>query len=184
VCFSFPSFCPSPPANQQNVLFRGGFSRGVRFLQLHDLSRGEYLLEVLSTHLAFAPVRLSVEKARDGKPVMKAKYADEFAQLGGNYGARLAHPLKLQPYGVMDYFVQREGFNPMGMLMNPMVLMMVFTLGMSFCLPKMMEGVEDAQNEMAEQGEDGEEGGRVFNEEPTPSWQNFNLIAGGPSTQK
>jgi len=50
----------------------------------------------------------------------------------------MAHPLLLKPKGRFDYFTERKVFNPLNMLKNPTVIMMLVMGGMAFGLPKMV----------------------------------------------
>jgi len=52
----------------------------------------------------------------------------------------LPYPLSLRSLGKEDYFTIPTGLNLLGMLKNPMVLMMMFSGIMMFAMPKVMVG--------------------------------------------
>lgn len=63
----------------------------------------------------------------------------------------LPYPLLLEPAGKANYFEKREGFNVRGLLMNPMVLTMGFSIFSVFLLPQMMKNMDpEALKEMQE----------------------------------
>jgi ER membrane protein complex subunit 7 len=47
-----------------------------------------------------------------------------------------------------EYFEIKRGFNILSMLQNPMILMMIFTLGIMYLLPKMMENMDPEERAM------------------------------------
>ncbi|GFZ42763.1 hypothetical protein JCM24511_00481 [Saitozyma sp. JCM 24511] len=65
----------------------------------------------------------------------------------------LPYPIQLHAIVREDYYHTAVGMNILGMLKNPMVLMMLFSAGMMYFLPKLMASVEmdpDMAREMAE----------------------------------
>ncbi|WVQ79159.1 hypothetical protein IAT38_001255 [Cryptococcus sp. DSM 104549] len=62
----------------------------------------------------------------------------------------LPNPLVVQPLAKEDYFIPKGGMNVMGLLKNPMVLMMVFSGVMLYGLPKIMANM-DVDPEMAKE---------------------------------
>jgi hypothetical protein len=63
----------------------------------------------------------------------------------------MAPHVPIEPLGEVDYFEKREGFNPRSLLMNPMVLMMGFSLFSMVILPQMMKNMDpEALKEMQE----------------------------------
>ena len=64
--------------------------------------------------------------------------------------------LLLKPLGVVDYFEKRQQMSIMSFFMNPMMIMMVFTLGVGMLMPKLMENLDpeelkQMQEQMAQQ---------------------------------
>lgn len=52
--------------------------------------------------------------------------------------ALFPYPIRLKVGYRKDYFIAREGFNAMGMLKSPMMLLMFFTAAMVFAMPKIL----------------------------------------------
>jgi hypothetical protein len=52
------------------------------------------------------------------------------------------YPLVVYARGTYQYFEIKKGFSIFSMLKNPMVLMMLFSVGMMVLMPKMMEGLD------------------------------------------
>eukprot|EP01102_Stenamoeba_stenopodia_P017601 TRINITY_DN6335_c0_g2_i2.p1 TRINITY_DN6335_c0_g2~~TRINITY_DN6335_c0_g2_i2.p1 ORF type:complete len:250 (-),score=65.85 TRINITY_DN6335_c0_g2_i2:254-1003(-) len=114
---------------------------GGKFI-FHEVPVGSYLLEVLSTEYEYPPLRVDVSTKFTGK--LRARHLL-------NPSNHAAVPLVLTPERSVRYFEVREPFNVLGLLKNPMFLMLGFTLVMLVILPKMMsslgnEAVEELQN--------------------------------------
>lgn len=54
----------------------------------------------------------------------------------------LAYPIALESTGKAQYFELREGFNPRALLMNPMAIMMIFSVFSMVILPQMMKNMD------------------------------------------
>jgi hypothetical protein len=54
----------------------------------------------------------------------------------------LSYPLVIYPNGTFQYFEMKSGFSVFSLLKNPMVLMMVVSVGMMVAMPKLMEGMD------------------------------------------
>ena len=52
------------------------------------------------------------------------------------------YPLRIQPNGQRGYFEQRPQVGLGYILRNPMMLMMLFSVGMMYLMPKMMENMD------------------------------------------
>ena len=103
--------------------------------ELYYVPSGVHQLDVLSTTHHFAQVKIQV--LPDGSEPKCLEYAFP----GANKNA-VKHPLELTAYATFDYFEQRRGFSIWFILKNPMVLMMAFSVGIMFFMPKMMEGLD------------------------------------------
>ena len=65
--------------------------------------------------------------------------------------SRAGYPLTVSPIGHNVYFQHREPFSPLGLLKQPMALMMLFMLVMVVAVPRMMGGMSDEEKrEMAQ----------------------------------
>ena len=107
---------------------------------------GIHQLDVLSTTHHFAQVKIQVSEGEAPKCL-------EYGFPGANKQV-VEHPLQLKAYATFEYFEQRRGFSIFMILKNPMVLMMAFSVGLMFLMPKMMEGLEPEERaKMKEQME-------------------------------
>ena len=70
----------------------------------------------------------------------------EYAYPGANKQP-IAHPLVLTAHATYEYFEQRPAFSVFSLLRNPMLLMMLFSVGMMYLMPKMMENLEPEEKE-------------------------------------
>ena len=57
------------------------------------------------------------------------------------------HPIHLKAHAKYEYFQPKQGFSPAALLKNPMMLMMLVSIGMMFLMPKMMENLEPEERE-------------------------------------
>ena len=72
---------------------------------------------------------------------MDAPKCLEYAYPGATKRA-LKYPLVINPKGTYQYFEAKKGFSIFGLLRNPMVMMMLFSVGLMVAMPYMMEGLE------------------------------------------
>ena len=59
----------------------------------------------------------------------------------------IPHPLELTAHASYEYYEPRQGFSILSILKNPMLLMMIVSVGMMVLMPKMMEGLDPEQKE-------------------------------------
>ncbi|RXK41400.1 hypothetical protein M231_01305 [Tremella mesenterica] len=62
----------------------------------------------------------------------------------------LPYPIEIRAMGKENYFIPVGGVNVFGMLKSPMILMMLFSAGMMFVMPKLMSSM-DLDPEMAKE---------------------------------
>lgn len=72
---------------------------------------------------------------------MDAPKCLEYAFPGAQKRA-LKYPLVINPNGTYQYFEAKKGFSIFRLLKNPMVIMMLFSVGLMVAMPYMMEGLE------------------------------------------
>merc|ERR1712000_664767 len=111
---------------KQNVLNNGDF-------HFENIPTGSYLLKILKIDYTFADIRIDVSTKKEG--VIIARFVE-------NPDMRLSLPLKILPKFPNVYFEKPPAFNILSIFAHPMILMMVLMGGMSFCLPKLMENVD------------------------------------------
>ncbi|KAJ1655511.1 hypothetical protein IWQ61_004744 [Dispira simplex] len=111
--------------------------------QIDDVPEGNWLVEVESKDYVFPKIQLQIQSAAASKdqptilamPVMPG-------QEWSSGGKIVKHPLELAAVAKMVFFTPREGFNLMGMLASPYILMMGFTLVMLFVMPKLQANMD------------------------------------------
>ncbi|KAK6523911.1 hypothetical protein TWF281_001876 [Arthrobotrys megalospora] len=105
--------------------------------KFQDVKPGSYLLEVnCRTHL-FPSLRVDVSS--DG---LVEVYGTFRGNEWSNKGERRPHPIDISPVKGSDFFIIREGFNPMKLLSNPMILIAIVAIGGMTLMPKMVENMD------------------------------------------
>ncbi|TPX34649.1 hypothetical protein SmJEL517_g02682 [Synchytrium microbalum] len=94
------------------------------------------MLHVENMYYTFDRVRIDV--ASDATTASHSNVGTNWKTLG----PVMPYPLVLEVKAKTDYFEKREGFNILGLLMNPMILMSVVSLLMIFVLPKVMSSID------------------------------------------
>jgi len=121
------------------VLNRGEYSAIPRqdgSFVFHALPPGGYHLEVYDTQRTWPTVRVDVSAKTQGK--MRA--------LLTHNRLPLPFPIHIEPLvATPTFFEKREGFKISSILMNPMALMMGFTLLIMLVMPKMMANMDPEQ---------------------------------------
>jgi hypothetical protein len=120
---------------------------------------GSHILEFSVGDLFIAPVRVEVSETKhdrfratvndgSGRVIVNAMNDASYEEASASVGADFP-VIVVSPIGEHKYFVPREGFNVMSMVKNPMVLMMLFSLGMVYVMPLIAD-----QDEMKAQMKD------------------------------
>ncbi|KAF3280953.1 hypothetical protein TWF970_002629 [Orbilia oligospora] len=105
--------------------------------KFQDVKPGSYLLEVnCRTHL-FPSFRVDV--STDG---LVEVYGTFRGNEWDNKGERKPHPIDISPVKGSDFYIVREGFNPMKLLSNPMILIAIVAIGGMTLMPKMVENMD------------------------------------------
>lgn len=113
---------------------------------IHDVVPGIYLIDVHSPIHHFSQVKCQYkpEAIQENKPI--------FTCLEYHYPGALKQPvdplLVLTALGTYDYFEVKRGFSILSMAKNPMVIMMIATLGFMYFLPKMLENMDPEERAM------------------------------------
>ena len=95
-----------------------------------NVPTGTYILSVASPDYSFDQVRIDVQE----NEVEVRPYAPG-TPLNPPSTITLSYPISLVPRQKHAYFVPRETFNLLGMLSNPMMLMMIAAGGMMLGMP-------------------------------------------------
>ncbi|KAJ1921593.1 hypothetical protein H4219_000631 [Mycoemilia scoparia] len=117
-----------------------GYIRTDGSFAIHNVPAGESLLEVVSPNFEFPKIRLDIT-SKDGKAIV----APRFTQQGHEWTPNVPtvdYPLVLSALGKYEFIIPREGFNVIGMLMNPYMMMVGFSLIMIFVLPKLQANMD------------------------------------------
>ncbi|KAF7978872.1 hypothetical protein HWV62_44357 [Athelia sp. TMB] len=104
-----------------------------------DAPSGSYLLSVLAHDYTFDSLRIDVPSDSETPSVHPYVLGTPFNPASS---ITLPYPVTLIPRAKNAYYVAREGFNVMGMLSNPMMLIMGFTALMMFAMPYIMKNLD------------------------------------------
>eukprot|EP01116_Phalansterium_solitarium_P000023 TRINITY_DN10015_c0_g1_i1.p3 TRINITY_DN10015_c0_g1~~TRINITY_DN10015_c0_g1_i1.p3 ORF type:complete len:210 (-),score=57.03 TRINITY_DN10015_c0_g1_i1:1477-2106(-) len=125
--------------SQTNVLFVGDYEQYYMPVRkdgsfvFHDIPAGNFLLQVVSSDHVYDNVRIEITSVNNGQ-IKAVNVHDD---------AVLAYPLRLEPKAPISYFAVREGFDLVGILFkNPMILMLAFTLLITFVFPKIAANID------------------------------------------
>ena len=121
---------------------------------------GVHVLDVHSQHFHFSQVKIqilddisnvNVDVNVDVNPNANTNAGQEPKCIEYFYpGAAkrpIAYPLTLYANAEYQYFTPRPTFSPFNLLRNPMILMMIFSVGMMFVMPQMMGNLDPEQKE-------------------------------------
>lgn len=117
--------------------------------QFHEIPSGIYLLDVLSIHQAFPQMKLKVSAENGTVHAVEYKYPGA-KRLPANY------PLVLNAIVPITYFQTRPPFSIFDIFGNPMMLMMMVSVGVIIFFPKMLNSI-DPEKLKQEMGDDGNE---------------------------
>ncbi|KAF3926694.1 hypothetical protein ABW21_db0203545 [Orbilia brochopaga] len=105
--------------------------------KFQDVKPGTYLLEVHCRTHVFPSFRVDVNS--EG-------LIEVFGTFRGNEwnnkGERRPHPIDISPAKASEFYQAREGFNPMKLLGNPMILIAIVAIGAMTLMPKMVENMD------------------------------------------
>jgi hypothetical protein len=96
---------------------------------LHQVPEGVYLLTVEFAHLVFPSIRVSVIPSRSGQLRIRALVNDG-TQAVIDADGTAENPIPIVALGRHAYFVPREEINVLSFFKNPMIIMMVVSVGM------------------------------------------------------
>ena len=125
---------------------------------LNGLEPGSHIMQVALEDLVFPPIRLDVSEVanrfravvNDGssRTLVNAMSAAAAAEASASSGGDVP-VVPISPVGRHKYYVPREHFSVMSIVKNPMVLMMLFSVGMVYIMPLIAD-----QDEMKAQMKD------------------------------
>lgn len=125
------------------------YSRKDGSFVIYNVPPGIHQIDVDSKEYHFGQIKVQLLKES-----MDAPKCLEYA-FPGAAKRPVKYPLVLNPKGTYQYFQTKKGFSIFSMFKNPMVLMMLFSIGMMVVMPKMMEGMDPEEKaKMRKQMED------------------------------
>lgn len=110
-----------------------------------NVDEATYLLSIHSRDHVFPPLRIDVSKSEDGSPqqtitAWQTFRGNEWSNKGQEYGSGQDEvTFEVRPVAQKDFYIERGGFNLLGFLKSPMILMSLVSVVMIFGLPKLME---------------------------------------------
>lgn len=121
------------------------YSRNDGSFIIYNVKPGIHQLDVHSTTFHFGQVK--VQLLEDSMNTPKCL---EYAFPGAAKNP-IPYPLVLTAHATYDYFETRKGFSIFVIFKNPMFLMMAFSVGMMFLMPKMMENLDPEEKQRMQQ---------------------------------
>lgn len=133
------------PVNMTKISLNDGdhitYSRVDGTFSFYNVGPGVHLLDVHSHSHLFSQVKIQLlEKSMDKPKCIEYSFPGAPKQVA-------VHPLILKAHATYEYFEKRPGFSVFSILGNPMMLMMVVSVGLMMLMPKMMEGLEPEERE-------------------------------------
>ncbi|KIX09026.1 uncharacterized protein Z518_00104 [Rhinocladiella mackenziei CBS 650.93] len=110
---------------------------------------GSHLLDIYSRDYVFAPYRIDIAPSSDPKGAVITGAWETYrgTQWADRGVALIAAPtehldMSAKILSKKNFYEQRQGFNPLSLLKNPMILMGLFALAFTFGMPKLMENMD------------------------------------------
>ncbi|KAL5520359.1 hypothetical protein ACEPAG_9583 [Sanghuangporus baumii] len=141
----YNDICPDYAAlgHSKVVLDDGRFYGSIRrdgSFSIPEVSNGSHILTVVSHDYAFDSLRVDVypfnESLPDVRPYIPGTPHNPPSTVS------LQYPIVLMPRQKANYFVEMQSFNALGMLRNPMVLMMLVTAVLVFGMPYLIKSLD------------------------------------------
>lgn len=132
-----------PPINTTLITLNDGefstYSTSSNTFSFHNVPPGVHVLDVHSKIYHYSQVKIQILEGQEPKCI-------EYFYPGA--GKRpISHPLTLYANAKYNYFQPRPTFSLFSMLKNPMVLIMIFSVGMMIVMPQMMNNLDPEQKE-------------------------------------
>ena len=107
----------------------------------YNVPPGIHVLDVQSLTYVFSQVKIQLLTESIDEPRCIEYYYP------GATKAPIAHPIELTALATPQYFEPRAKFSPFVFLKNPMVIMMIFSVGLMLLMPHMMQNLDPEQKE-------------------------------------
>ena len=107
----------------------------------HNIPPGVHVLDVHHPHYHFSQIKIQLLPENNMEPnCIEYMYP-------GSTKYSLPHPLTLTAHATFTYYEQRPSFSPFRLFKNPMVLMMIVSVGFMLLMPSMMSNLDPEQKE-------------------------------------
>jgi ER membrane protein complex subunit 7 len=153
---------------------------------IHDIKPGVYIIDIISPIHHFSQVKCLYKPTNKSESLQQqsASITEDattrkkpvFSCIEYYYPGATKHTidesnlLVLTALASYEYFETKRGFSLFSILKNPMVLMMIFTGGIMYMLPKMMEGMDPEERAMMQ---------KQIQMQQDPTKMMSNLFSGG-----
>lgn len=147
--YTLPSSTHATLTSGSGPVLTASLRRG-NYLQFDNVTTvGSHLLDVYTRDFVFAPYRIDIFPSADatGTVVIGAwetyrgtRWEDRGVSLVATPTTDLT--LSVKTLSTKNFYEQRQGFNPMSLLKNPMILMGAVALLFTFGMPKLMENMD------------------------------------------
>ncbi|CAD6564917.1 MAG: hypothetical protein TREMPRED_000397 [Tremellales sp. Tagirdzhanova-0007] len=114
--------------------------------EITNVQDGQHVLEPLIPGYTFLPLLVTVSD-----PIIHIQSYHPARRALPTSIASLPHPIQLRAAQKEDYFISPPGMNLLGMVKNPMVLMMLFSAVMMFAMPKIMASINNMDPELSKE---------------------------------
>lgn len=139
------SMQPLPPLNSTLITLNDGefttySSATDGSFSFYYVPPGIHVLDVRSTTYHFSQIKIQL------LPNDMTPNCIEYIYPGASKYA-IQHPLKLTAHATFEFFEKRPSFSIFSIFRNPMVLMMVVSIGFMVMMPSMMQNLDPEQKE-------------------------------------
>lgn len=150
------------------------FLRADGTFTIPGLASNSYVVEISSPRNVYEPVRVDINsKGKIRTRRLNLIQPSDVTMLG--------YPLKFESKGYPNYFLKREQFRVLDILLSPMVLMMVVPLLLVVVLPKLVNQDPELQRELQQSTNILQPGNQQM---PNLSELMFNMFEGGSTKKK
>ncbi|KAI8992306.1 hypothetical protein BDB01DRAFT_847695 [Pilobolus umbonatus] len=107
-----------------------------------DVKPGSYLLEIQSIDHIYPKLRVDITEENE--------ITGAYTALGVDWnqkGYSVNYPFQIQAKAEAEYFMKRQGLSLMGLVKNPMVLMIAFSGAMLIFMPRMLQAAKEMDPE-------------------------------------
>ncbi|QIX02165.1 hypothetical protein AMS68_007682 [Peltaster fructicola] len=110
-----------------------------------DITPASYLLTIYAHELIFPPLRVDVvqQAGQEEISAWQTFRGNEWSNKGPHFGtANDQLSIQVRPAGQKEFYQPRGGFNLIGFLKSPMILMALFSVVMIFGMPYLMDNMD------------------------------------------